>query len=118
MDFGDTCGFLQRAVSRDSALMQLVLEEFSEINKAEQRRREGGLRSQVTRGLTLTRRDAWEKSALRDLGRVWGKGIASARACRACVRAWSLRHVSVGICEKPGHGRPSRAQLYTTDNFI
>lgn len=114
MDFGDTCGFLQRAVSRDSALMQLVLEEFSEINKAEQRRREGGLRSQVTRGLTLTRRDAWEESALRDLGRVWGKGIASAHACRA----WSLRHVSVGICEKPGHGRPSRAQLYTTDNFI
>lgn len=84
MDFGDTCGFLQRAVPRDGALMQLVLEEFSEINKAERRRREGGLRSQVTRGLTW--RDAWEESAFRGLGRAWGKGIASAHACRDCVR--------------------------------
>ena len=49
MDFGDTCGFLQLAVPRaDSALLQLVLEEFSEINNAEKRHREGGLRSQVT----------------------------------------------------------------------
>lgn len=48
VDFGDTCVFLQLAVPRDSALLQVVLEEFSEINNAEQRRREGGLRSQVT----------------------------------------------------------------------
>lgn len=68
MDFGDTCGFLQLAVPRDSALMQLVLVEFSEINKAEQRSREGGLRSQVTRG-----RDAWEESALRGWGRDLGR---------------------------------------------